>query len=270
MAPAYYKYRPDVKSDRIMVIFKSGDSEVFDFEIGGEVVLEEGEDQNPLLAQLYLIENEKQKEHDCKVTGVDSNKYTRLTVTSDIQGYIKIWSLEKRFLREILFPHPVDSVCFLNKEGDILVSHESRISQIRYQTYWTSSFTNFGFTATDDPIHLKYKETEATIETEMFDDHVYNKPPPSRTRVVSQEHFESFFRSKPEEEMMNSDGTISKFGDLDSNAAKSTLGRAGAASIRGLASNRKQSGFNVSDQASQGMDMNAISSRLGDSALRKQ
>lgn len=69
--------------------------------------------------------------------------------------------------------------------------------------------------------------------------------------------------------MMNSNGTMSKTGDLDSNKAQSTLRRAGAALIKGLASNRKQSGLLASDQASSAMDMNAISSRLGDSALRK-
>lgn len=116
---------------------------------------------------------------------MDSNPHRRLIVTSDNGGSVKIWSLEKRFLREIQFPKQIDSVCFLNREGDILVAHEQRISKIRYETYWTSSFTNFGFTDLDEPIHLRYKEMEATIETEMFDDHVYLKPPPSRQRILN-------------------------------------------------------------------------------------
>lgn len=37
MAPAYFRHRQDVACDRIMVIFKSGESEIFDFELGGEV-----------------------------------------------------------------------------------------------------------------------------------------------------------------------------------------------------------------------------------------
>ena len=106
-------------------------------------------------AHLYVIDNEKQKEHDCTVSGVDSNRYVRLIVTSDVGGSIKLWSLEKRFLREIQFPDPIDSVCFVNERGDILVSHVSRISKIKYETYWTSSFTNFGFTDINDPIHLE-------------------------------------------------------------------------------------------------------------------
>lgn len=44
LAPGYFRHRPDVLSDRILVIFKSGESEIFDFEIGEEVEFEEGDD----------------------------------------------------------------------------------------------------------------------------------------------------------------------------------------------------------------------------------
>ena len=105
-------------------------------------------------------------------------------------------------MREIQFPHPIDSVCFINERGDILVSHVSRISKIKFETYWTGSFTNFGFTELNDPIHLNYKRSEATIETEMYDDHVFLKPPPSRTRIINNDHFEELFRTKSEDEML--------------------------------------------------------------------
>ena len=42
-----------------MVIFKSGESELFDFEMGFQINPMEGEDQNPAHAHLYLVENEK-------------------------------------------------------------------------------------------------------------------------------------------------------------------------------------------------------------------
>jgi hypothetical protein len=47
-------------------------------------------------------------------------------VTSDHSGIIRIWSAKKKFLREIKFPpeHQIDSVCFVNAEGDLLVSHK--------------------------------------------------------------------------------------------------------------------------------------------------
>ena len=203
------------------------------------------------------------------MTGIDSSPHMRLAVTSDIQGNLKIWSLEKRFLREIHFPKAIDSVCFLNKDGDILVAHDQRISKIRYETYWTSSFTHFGFTDLDDPIHLRYKATEATIETEMYDDHVYLKPPPSRTRIMNQEHFVDLFRAKTEDEQANGAAGASKAGGEVDSSGYSTLRKTGAAVIKGLGSNRKQSGFNMSDQASSAMDMNAVSSRLADTAMRK-
>ena len=47
------------------------------------------------------MENEKQKEHDCTVTGCDSNKFVGLIVTSDQSGMVRIWDANKRFLREI-------------------------------------------------------------------------------------------------------------------------------------------------------------------------
>ena len=63
-----------------------------------------------------------------------------LTITSDESGVVRIWDQDKKFLREISFPHKVDSVCFYNADGDILVSHEKRVSLINYQRYKTSSF----------------------------------------------------------------------------------------------------------------------------------
>ena len=34
IAPSYYRHRHDVLCDRIMLVFKSGESEIFDFELG--------------------------------------------------------------------------------------------------------------------------------------------------------------------------------------------------------------------------------------------
>jgi len=225
----YYRHNEDetVPSDRILIIFQSGESEMFDFELDDNVVRQEGEDYNGANnAHLYLVENEKQKEHDSTVTGVDSSKYVRLIVTSDSGGSIKLWSLEKRFMREIVFPHPIDSVCFLNQQGDILVSHVQRISKIRYDAYWTSSFTHFGFTSTADPIHVNYKEKEATIETEFFDDHVCLKQPPTRTRVINEDHFSELFRTKNEEDHQSQANMLTFGGTVTSNLHQMIGGKA--------------------------------------------
>lgn len=118
--------------DRFLMVFKTGETELFEF--------------NSTEDCLFYIESGKEREHDGPLTGCDFNKFVNLLVTSDASGMIRIWNINKKFLREILFPHPVDSVCFLNTKGDLLVSHEERISVIKFETYWTKSFDHFGIT----------------------------------------------------------------------------------------------------------------------------
>lgn len=110
--------------DRIWLGFESGDQEAFQFD--GQM--------------LWMIEAEKQKEHESPLTALDYNKALGLTITSDVSGIIRIWDQDKKFLREISYPHKIDSVCFFNAEGDILVSHEKRVSLMRYENFKTSSF----------------------------------------------------------------------------------------------------------------------------------
>jgi hypothetical protein len=43
---------------------------------------------------------------------------------------------DKQLLREINFPNRVDSLCFINEAGDLLVGHDRRLSVIRFITYW--------------------------------------------------------------------------------------------------------------------------------------
>jgi WD40 repeat protein len=75
--------------------------------------------------QLYMINVQSPKEHDLPLTGFDWLKSLKLIVTSDRSGSIRIWSDKKKFIREIKFPasDPIDSVCFINPQGDLIVSH---------------------------------------------------------------------------------------------------------------------------------------------------
>jgi hypothetical protein len=64
-------------------------------------------------------------------------------VSSCEGGLVKIWTTnnikslgDKQMIREITFPDKVDSVCFMNENGDIMVAHDKRISVIKFQTYW--------------------------------------------------------------------------------------------------------------------------------------
>jgi WD40 repeat protein len=129
--------------DRFMMIFKSGESELFEWN-NNTMVNVDGEMEKTEV--LLYVEQEKQREHDSQLTGYDYNKFVNLLVTSDSNGMLRLWTRDKKFIREILFPHPIDSVCFLNTRGDLLVSHEERISVIKFDTYWTKSFDHFGLT----------------------------------------------------------------------------------------------------------------------------
>ena len=66
---------------------------------------------------------------------------------------MRLWSRDKKFIREIVFPTKVDSVCFLNSAGDLLISHAKRISCIKFTTYWSKVFDYYGITLSkEDPI----------------------------------------------------------------------------------------------------------------------
>ena len=72
----------------------------------------------------------------------------------------------------------------------------------------------------------------------MYDDHVYLKPPPGRTRIINAEHFDMLFTKKNEDELQQSQSNLTK-GDQQSNAQQSALKMAGAASlVKGLGKNR--------------------------------
>ena len=111
-------------TDRIWMGFDSGDQELFEYDG----------------SNFMLLETEKSKEHEAPLTGIDYNRKLGLVVSSCKEGMIRIWTLNKKFMREIFFPHGIDSVCFHNNEGDILVSHEKRISLIQYQRYKIAAF----------------------------------------------------------------------------------------------------------------------------------
>lgn len=119
-------------TDRFLVIFKSGDTEIFEF--------------NGKKEELYLLETEKSCEHDSQLTGFDYSPQLKIFVTSDGKGVLRVWNKDKKFLREINFPTAIDSVCFLNSRGDLIVSHAKRVSTIKFETYWTKTFDYFGVT----------------------------------------------------------------------------------------------------------------------------
>jgi WD40 repeat protein len=75
------------EADRFLIVFKSGDSELFEWDQSSE--------------SLIWIESDKAREHDCELTGVDYNRTLQLIVTCDIKGCVRLWNNDKKFLREI-------------------------------------------------------------------------------------------------------------------------------------------------------------------------
>ena len=112
------------------------------------------------------------KEHDLPLTGYDWLGSLGIFVTADRSGIIRLWSDSKKFLREIKFPasHPIDSVAFANAQGDLLVSHCSRISIVKFETYWKPTFSQFRITTHDDPVHIAHRNSKDYDED--FDDFI--------------------------------------------------------------------------------------------------
>lgn len=120
--------------DRFIFSYESGEWDIFEVEQFGQHALDK---------KVHLVETDKSKEHEESLTSIDFHKNLNLVATSCEGGQIKIWSTnnvrgygDKQLIREINFPSKVDSVCFLNEQGDILVGHERRLSVIKFQTYW--------------------------------------------------------------------------------------------------------------------------------------
>lgn len=120
--------------DRFIFSYESGEWDIFEVEQFGQHALDK---------KVHLVETDKSKEHEESLTSIDFHRNLNLIATSCEGGQIKIWSTnnvrgygDKQLIREINFPSKVDSVCFLNEQGDLLVGHERRLSVIKFQTYW--------------------------------------------------------------------------------------------------------------------------------------
>lgn len=153
-------------------MFTTGESDLFEFD----------SDTN----QLYYLETEKSREHDRQLTGFDYNAALGLIATADVSGSVRVWTKDKKFLREIMFPTPVDSICFLNARGDLLVSHAKRISQIKIQSYWTKTFDYYGVTCSreDEDLHQKGLDEQSLF---CDPDFIVEQDLPKRQNVLTEE-----------------------------------------------------------------------------------
>lgn len=56
-------------------------------------------------------------------------------MTGDESGLVKIWNCKKQLVREIKFVEPINSVCFLGGERDLIVGHSGNLSRLNYIDY---------------------------------------------------------------------------------------------------------------------------------------
>ena len=59
----------------------------------------------------------------------------KIFITCCEKGFVKIWDSNKNIIREITFSDPINSACFLNNEGDILICHRDKVTMIVHQMY---------------------------------------------------------------------------------------------------------------------------------------
>ena len=61
-----------------------------------------------------LVVAEKIKEHEAPLTSLDYHKRLGFLLSSCEAGTLKLWSKDRRFMREITFPNRIESACFCN------------------------------------------------------------------------------------------------------------------------------------------------------------
>lgn len=110
-----------INHNQIMICFKTGDTEM--------LLWEDNE------KELYRLNCEKMDEHEDYLEGVDFLYGHGLFVTGGKDGCVKVWNTKKELVREIKFPEPITSVCFLNSEGDILAGHIGKVSSVLAKDY---------------------------------------------------------------------------------------------------------------------------------------
>ena len=87
------------------------------------------------LKDLVHIRTDTSDDHEGPITDIATFPAKNLYITGSVDGFVKIWNIKRQLIREIKFPEPVESVSFLNHEGDILVGHLGKTSAILAKDY---------------------------------------------------------------------------------------------------------------------------------------
>lgn len=83
----------------------------------------------------------------------------------------------------------IDSACFLNGNGDLLISHSQRISLIKFETYWTKIFDHYGITKAEPT------ENSSQVDPDESDKEiVIEEVPPKRFAIDSNATMSAAFK----------------------------------------------------------------------------
>lgn len=72
----------------------------------------------------------KKDEHEKKIVCFDYLPSKNIYITGSNDKHIKVWTATKALIRSISFPDIINSVSFLNNNGDLIVGHQRKLSKI--------------------------------------------------------------------------------------------------------------------------------------------
>ena len=127
------------------MIFPHGDMEIFEWDRKQK--------------SLYLLETDKQHDHDKDITGIDVHQQERFFVTSGMDGRVKIWNFNRQLLREVNFPEPIKACCFKNEECDLLIGHVEKVSIVLASLYLPFQSENY----TEELPHLLLQRVDELL-----------------------------------------------------------------------------------------------------------
>ena len=107
--------------ERIMVAINNGTTELLQWDKEAK--------------KLYFLLHNNDHDHENQVTGIDIYEKEKLWLSTSEDGTIKLWNWDKLLIREIKFPHPLNSGVILNSHLDILIGFENMIYVCRAKKY---------------------------------------------------------------------------------------------------------------------------------------
>lgn len=116
--------------------------------------------------EFYKMNCDKMDEHEDQLESIDYLNQRGLFVTGGKDGLVKVWNIKKELIREIKFPDPITSVVFLNHDGDILVGHIGKVSQVLAADYKPFEVPHFA-EPTEEELS-KYMKDKTIVTEHIF------------------------------------------------------------------------------------------------------